>query len=392
MSLSTLGPTISPTGISAPTYAEILQQLQDDFHSIFGSDAYIEPDSQDGQLLAVMAQAIHDCNQQIIAVYQSFSPTFAQGVGLSSLVKINGLRRLIPTNSTADGLVVGVAGTIINNGSVRDANGNIWTLPTTVVIPGGGEIEVTVTAQQAGAITAPLGTINQIASPTLGWQSFVSTTDAVAGAPLETDAALRARQAASTALPSVTPLAGLISALANLTGVTRVAVYENDTNGPDSNGLVAHSIAVVIEGGTDVDIATTIGQKKTPGAATNGSTTVAYVDPITGIHYNINFYHLAYTPITVEISLDALTGWNSNIESEIQTTIGAYVNGLGIGQAVQISRMWLPAYLNGSAPDNQQYHITSLTINLGGVDVPIAFDHAAQMLDSSTAVVITINP
>ena len=53
--LSTLAATISATGISAPTYDEILTSLQTSFQSIYGSDAYISADSQDGQMLAVFA-------------------------------------------------------------------------------------------------------------------------------------------------------------------------------------------------------------------------------------------------------------------------------------------------------------------------------------------------
>ena len=59
----------------------------------YGSDAVLTPDSQDGQLLAVFAQAIYDNGQALIAIYNSFSPATAQGAGLSSLVKINGLAR-----------------------------------------------------------------------------------------------------------------------------------------------------------------------------------------------------------------------------------------------------------------------------------------------------------
>ena len=174
MPLSTLAATVGPAGISAPTYADILESLQESFQGIYGSDAYIAPDSQDGQLLALIAAAINDANQMAIKVYQSFSPTYAQGAGLSSLVKINGITRDIPTNSMATGNVVGTPGTIVAGGVVSDANGNLWNVPTTT-IPGGGSISVTVTAQQPGAIVAAAGTINKITTPILGWTSFLST-------------------------------------------------------------------------------------------------------------------------------------------------------------------------------------------------------------------------
>jgi hypothetical protein len=61
--LPTLSAQVTSAGISAPAYSDILLSLQASFRAIYGSDAYLEADSQDGQFLAIMAQAINDCNQ-----------------------------------------------------------------------------------------------------------------------------------------------------------------------------------------------------------------------------------------------------------------------------------------------------------------------------------------
>ena len=91
--LSTLGCTIRSVGISAPAYSDILASLTASAQSIFGSDIYLAPDSQDGELLAIFAKAIQDTNNATIAAYQAYSPTYAQGTGLSSVIKINGIAR-----------------------------------------------------------------------------------------------------------------------------------------------------------------------------------------------------------------------------------------------------------------------------------------------------------
>lgn len=394
MPLATLSVSITPNGISAPSYADILLSLQQSMQAIYGADIYITPDSQDGQLLALIAAAINDANNAAIAAFNSFSPAVAQGTALSSLVKINGIKRNSSSFSTAVGNVVGQSESVINNGIVRDQNGNLWNLPASVTIPGGGSIAVTVTAQKPGAIVAPSGTINQIYTPAFGWQSFTSTSDAVIGLPVESDAALRIRQAVSTQLPSLTPLGALFSALANLTGVTALRIYENVTSSTDSNGLPAHSISVVIQGGTLAAIAQIIGQRKTPGAGTYGSTAQSYVDPTTGITYTINFYVLATQDIKVVVTGTALTGYNSNVAIEIQNAVAAYINGLGIGQPVQFSRMYAPAYLNGAA-DSATYEITGLTIQAppgaaGIVDLAIPFNKAAVCV-AATDVTVTIS-
>ncbi len=54
--------------------------------------------------------------------------------GTTRNVKINGITRRAATNSTVDELIEGEAGTLITNGSVKDANGIIWNLPAQVTI------------------------------------------------------------------------------------------------------------------------------------------------------------------------------------------------------------------------------------------------------------------
>lgn len=392
--LATLAAQITAAGISAPSYAEILTSLQTSFQLIYGSDAYIEPDSQDGELLALMAQAISDANDATIAVFQSFAPSFAQGMGLSSLVKLNGLRRQAASYSTAVGDVVGQAGTVITNGKAEDVNGVTWDLPATVTIPSGGTITVTVTAEQAGAITAPAGTITKIATPTKGWQSFTNTAAAVPGAPVETDAALRQRQAASVSGPASAIIDAIRSAVGNVTGVTRSEIYENDTSATDANGIPAHSISAVVEGGTVAAVGAAIQSRKPPGIQTYGTTTTTVSDPA-GLPIDINFFELTQTTVYVALSIKALTGYVASTESLIVGAIVEFINTLGVGEDVPYWGLVSPANLTGTAALNSSgltqaqldalsatYEITALAIGTtpsptGTTDLVIAFNAAA---------------
>ncbi len=73
----------------------------------------------------------------MIAAYNSFSPGFAQGAGLSSIVKINGIARKVPSNSQCVVTIVGQAGAQITNGIIGDNLnlGTQWALPALVTIP-----------------------------------------------------------------------------------------------------------------------------------------------------------------------------------------------------------------------------------------------------------------
>lgn len=368
--LATLGPTIDSSGITAPNFNDILLSLQASYKNIYGSDIVISADSQDGQFLAVLAKNINDCNQVAIAVYQSFSPFYAQGAGLSSLVKLSAITRNVPTNSTAVGNVVGVAGTTILNGVVRDVSGNLWALPASVTIPLAGTIAVTVTAQTTGSLSAQIGDINQIYTPQFGWQSFTNTSAAVIGAPVETDSALRRRQAVSSSLPALGIFAAIYAAIGNVAGVTKWALYENATNATDSNGLPPHSFCAVVEGGTVADITSAIALRKPPGIQTFGTTSGTVKDSV-GLTSIINYDVLAPVQIFVVPTVKALTGYTSAIGTEIVNAINTFINALLIGESVYYSQINAAASLI-NLTDAQTFYIQSLYIGTVGFTGSIA--------------------
>ena len=391
--LATLAPTITSTGITAPLYSDILASLKASAAIIFGSDIYLEADSQDGQMLAIFAKAIYDCGQSAIAAYNAFSPASAIGAGLSSVVKINHIARLISTHSQVNVAVGGTVGTTINNGVVGDADGNRWDLPTTVTIPLAGVITVTATAEVSGSLHAAIGTVTKILTPTAGWQTVTNAAAASPGQPVETDGELRARQEVSPAIYSVTPVAGLAAALNALSGVTYGVIYENDTGATDSNGVPAHMIAVVIKGGVAATIAATIYAKKAPGVGTYGSTTIVVTDAAGGSR-NINFSVPTEKAIKVEVSLHALTNYNTAQTTAIKQAIADSINALAIGEAVIATRLYAPAQ-DGTGVDKKTFKLYYVNIALapagtpGSADVIMAFTEKATCL-TSDIVVLTV--
>lgn len=390
--LPTLAAVITPTGITVPSYSDIYQSLQVSFQSIFGSDSYATPDSQDGQLLAIVAKAIVDCNATAVAVYNSFSPATAQGAGLSNAVKINGMKRAVTSNSSAVVTITGQVGSTITNGVVGDANRVAWNLPASVVIPLAGFINVTATCSVPGAITAAINTLTLILTPTLGWQSATNAAAASVGAPVEQDATLRQRQTVSVALPSKTVLAGLKGAILAVAGVTQAVIFENDSAITDSNGLPHNSIAAVVLGGATTDIANAIMIKKTPGAFSYGTTSVPVVDS-SGVTNTIRYFIPTAVAIKVSVILKALTGYSSAYGVALLAAIQTYINGLGINQTVYIGRLYLPAQLFGGLGSNT-FDVVSIQISaspaaVGNVDVPVAFNAIATSALSDMVLSVT---
>lgn len=384
MTITTVAPTIDASGITAPSYADILAFFQGQYALIFGADAYIAPDSQDGQWIAILATAINDCNSAAIEIFNSFSPATAKGRALWANVKINGITVNVATNSTVDVAIGGTVGTSITNGQVRDTvNKNLWALPASVTIPPAGVITVTATAVNPGALTAVAGTVTEIATPTRGWQTVSNAANAAPGDAIETDAELRARQTQSVALPSQTVLEGMVGAVANVPGVTRTLGIENDTNVTDSNGIPAYNTAFVVEGGDVNVIAPAIALKKTLGSPTFGSTSVVITN-VFGQPQTIKLSRPVSVPITGVIAVRALTGYTAAIgAAAVQADID-YINDLPLGGGIAKAVEWGDAIEAAKAvPGSSTFSLTSLNLKRGAgspaqADVTLAFNEAAS--------------
>lgn len=374
MTITSASVVIDAAGASAPAFNDILEYLKAQYRGIYGADVYLENDSQDGQFLGILARCISDANSVALAVYSSFSPATALGDALSRNVRINGIARAVPTPSTAELRLVGVSGTLISNGVVSDSASNRWKLPASVTIPPSGEINVTATAEVAGAIIAPAGSINKIATPTLGWQSVSNPATAVMGAPVETDAQLRQRQALSVALPSQSLADSVTGAVLAVTGVTHCKVYENDGSST-ANGIPGHSLAVVVTGGSNQDIARTIMAKKSLGCGLAGNTTVNFSNHY-GHTVQARFYRPAIVTITAELRLRVTSDYNEVIGNAIKQRIADYVNSTNIGDKISLSRIYAVIGLDAL------YDVEMLNIGVDGdnseTDIGLTFTQIAS--------------
>lgn len=375
-----VAPYIDSTGLHIPTYDDILADLVAQMKNIYGQDIYLGNDSADYQLLSIFALKIYDCNLALQSVYNNTSPQSAIGTALDSLVKLNGISRKAASYSTCQVKLTGTAGTVINYGVVKDSSGNKWDLPAVVTIME-ADITVSATSQKIGAITATVGSIVKIETPTAGWTAVTNEVAAVAGQPVETDSELRIRQSLSTSLPSNTLLAGTIAAIASTANVSRYQVYENQTDSVDANGLPRHSITAVVEGGSDADIAQAIYDNRGIGCMTNGTTTVNITDAVTGNVTPIKFTRPTGVPIHNILDIHPLVGYTSAIETLIIQAVTDYQNSLQIGEDLTVSAVYAAA-MTATDMKKPTYSVKAVKVGTAPTptlsnDIVIAFDSVA---------------
>lgn len=395
-------PSISAAGLTIPSFDDYLDDNLQQYLKIYGANQYVGNDSAVYQFISALSLKMSDLAKQLQFAYNEMSPATAVGAGLDRLVKLNGIARLPYTYSHSVLTVTGTAGTVIANGVAQDVNGNRWLLPQpSVTIPMSGTIGVTATCTTPGNITAEPGTINIIASPTGGWATVNNASAAIPGSPVETDSQLRARQAISVALPSLTRLAGTVADLLEVPGVTRLNVLENPTGSVDSFGNPPHSLTCVVDGtATELAIATAIYANRGIGCLTNGNVsgspvagtvTVNVTDPDTGYVMPISYLTPTYLPVFVTMTIHGLTGYTSAVLMQIQNEIVAYLNSLEIGEPVVYSELYGAALSARSNPDMPSFSIRSVFSGLtaspsGTTDIAMLFYQVSQGIGANVIV------
>ena len=361
MTITSTAPIITAAGISAPVFNDIFSYFISNAQAIYPS-LDLSPGSFWYQLFAVIASSQNDTNSALIKCFSTLSPSYATGVALDNQVKLNGIARLIPTNSTADVVLIGQTGQPVNNGIVSDGV-NQYSIPN-IIFPLSGTITVLATALKSGAISSPANSITQIITPTLGWQSVNNPSASILGAPVETDAELRLRQTKSTSLSALSPVEVLIAAIANISGIQLSAVYNNPTNSIDTTGsisgavgLTQHSIAIVTLGGDPLLIASAIAGTKNPGTGTFGS--ISEVVSVGNTSETIYFSQAIQEIVTATITIKTKTNYNSTYGTVCIQNFVDYINNLQIGQGIEFAEYF-------AACVNPYFKLESFAVKING--------------------------
>lgn len=376
-------PYIDESGLHVPTYQDILDFYVAGAKGIFGQDIYLDNDSPDYQMLSIQAVIANDAMQALILDYNNRSPKTAIGAALDSLVKINGIKRKNASYSTATLNLTGVAGITITDRICTDVNGYQWLLPASVTFDNSGNATVLATCNTDGAIAAQPNTIVNIANPIYGWFTVTNPYFANVGYSYEKDSKLRSRQSKSTKLSSENLLDGTKGAIEAIETVTRSKVYDNDSNVFDVNGIPPKSLAAVVEGGNDYDVAFVIYSNKGPGCNTYGTTSVNIISLKDNSSNTIRFFRPTITNIFVKLDIHIFPNWNDSYSSLISEAINNYIESLSIGQTVTLIP-GISSAISSVVPDlaNPPFSISSIKIGLAAnsvaaSDIPISFNSVA---------------
>lgn len=350
---------INQHGATLTTLQEYLQEVRAAYLAI--DPAWnIEPESPDGQAIAIWSELLANLDEQVLNAYRSVDPMSAVGQQLDRLALISGLTRHAATHSTATVAFAGVSGTVIPAGTqVRNTQTDtLWATDGYVTIAN-GHASVGVTCQTPGAQPAAAGTLSVIATPVGGVQAVTNAAAASLGRDAESDTLLRVRRNLSVARPSNNQVDSIFAALANLEGVKRVRVYENFEPVADANGLDPHGIAVIVDGGADEAVAQAIANNKNPGSGLNAGNSFAnkvQVDITTrrGSPLAVTFFRPVLIDVFVAVTVSGHL--RPGVDNDIKDAIIAYANatlfdtdgtgfdrtGFDIGDTIAAGKLYTP--------------------------------------------------
>ena len=185
--MSDFAPTISAAGIDAGLRQNFgrAQRARARFLAMTSS---IEPTARTGSCLACTRWRC-PIQRRRRGGLQCLFPGHRPGQCPSSVVKINGLRRKLPSRSQAEVRIGGVVGTVIRNGIVSD--GTTRTFQVTIRLPAWSRSRPPPKWMEPSSrcqhhypdFTRPCG-----------WQTATNPLAAIEGRPVESDAELRIRQ------------------------------------------------------------------------------------------------------------------------------------------------------------------------------------------------------
>ena len=250
----------------------------------------------------------------------------ASGSQLEGLCALLGVNKSAASNTAVTATLAGVAATLIPEGSrARSDDGDLYTLNEDATIAGGGTVSATMTAIDPGPLEVGVGELTQIVDVVPGWETIDNVAAGSLGLAAELDMDYRKKYFDQLFKNSLSVLDAILAEVRQVETVVEAFGAENDTASPvtiDGVSVAAHSIAIVVDGGTDEEIKDAIRLRKTGGTGTVGTTTV--LDPP---HQSIKFYYVTKVEIEVDVNITINVDYPGNGTELLKQRIFDYVAG-----------------------------------------------------------------
>lgn len=371
----------------------------------------LDPSTPDGLKMAHDSEIFYALDETLQRAYNSKDPNKAKGNDLDIICSLTGTIRSSGSASSVELTLTATPGTVIFKGNLFESvvTGSRWATDQTVTADVSGTVSVNATCTVAGPTQADEDTITRIVDVVAGLASVTNPDPATPGTDAQSNEQLRVTRATAVGRPGNNQIDSLYGELYAVPGVRRVKVYENDTgsgsvSADNPHGLPAHSIAPIIDGGTDEDVAIAIYLKKNPGAALYQAGTPFEVE-VTSPKYPANKKIIrASRPIYIDMNVVMNIADDGTLPADVDQLIkeavmefaagdlipadvGFKISGFDIGESVPYSTMFTP--INKVIGSYGNSYVSLLEINGASANVAIAYNEMSRWTEANITVVVT---
>lgn len=393
---------VDATGLQIKTIEEIVDELGTQQRADLDPNLNTSADTPIGQMNGIFAAQLREVWEALQVAYNGFNPDAAEGFLLEKLSALTGTLREGATQgrvfldcdlNAGTTLLAGVA-----FANVAGDPANAWTPINDFTAPGAGVFSVEFQAAAAGALTANAGTITDIATPVVGWNTVNNPLDATPGKNIDTDAELRTRREDQLRVTGSATVDAIRADVLIDPDVLQCSVFENVANVVDANGLPPKSIEVVVFDGTPPTLANSaiaqlIWDTKPAGIETFGFASGVATDSL-GTFHTINFSRPTEIEIWVEmfISIDISTGYAGS--AALKDALFALNNtDLLLGRDVIAARLVEVAMqFDGVFDMTSPPQLGLAPFPVGTANIPIGVRQIARLDTSRILVTETITP
>ena len=357
--MADLNDYITKEGVLVPDTADLKSDVEQEFVTALGQGLDLSPETPQGRQIEAETLARKEVLDNNALIANALNPNTSFGVFLDSLAALTGTTRRWATHTLVLCTVTGSPDTTVPAGSLaRTKAGDTFALTNDAVIGANGTVQAFFQAQESGPVPCEVGTLTQIMSPVLGWETVNNPSVAALGTDAESDTSLRQRRQQQLYRGEAL-LESIKSSVRQVEGVLSVYGYENYTSAVetiDGISIQPHSIYIVVDGGKDEDIAEAIYENKSLGCGYTGTEEVT-VKGAFDVPYKVAFNRPDYKPIQISVTVEApSTSVAVDIEQSVKNALSAWAAGKisgisGLDLGVDVSPFEAGAAVSDYLPD-----------------------------------------
>lgn len=389
---------IEQNGVLVPDTSSLLEDVKSEYKQALGEDLDTSSATPQGRLIEAETLARKGVLDNCAKVANTINPLSSFGKFLDALCALTGTYRRQATKTQVLATISGQPGATIPAGSqAKTEAGDLFQIVNSYTFTESGTANRYFEAVETGPVPCVVGTLNQIVSPVIGWETITNPAAAVIGQETESDTKLKQRRT-NDLFKGTALLQSIKSAILGVPGVLScfgVENYDNISKTVAGKTIPAHSIWFVVDGGADEDVANALFDNKSLGCGYVGDVSVNITGEF-GQTYSVKFDKPTYVPVETTITVKNPTSTSAeDIQDQVKKAVEAWalgsvqgVDGLSLG--TNVSPFEIAAAVSAQIPD---LFVSNVTIaeqgeTQGTSNIEIAENEKATIEEEDITVVV----